>query len=362
MPWARTGPGVAWDGRPKFDLTQFDPSYFSRLRSRVAAAGKMGVYTSVMLFEGLCMHTFACLQGSNILGHPFDGPNNINGIDINTPEDVQSLGASEAVLNLEKAYIRKVVDTVHDEDNVLFEVADEALPSSNEWQDWVISYVRQYEQEKGYEMHPIGKTQQVGPPTPGPEVLFNSPADWVSPATGGDYLNDPPASDGTKVVIADADHYAPCGNTPLSGWKAFVRGLNPIMLDCAAANPTNPGTNPAFQSDAEQELSRVALGDTRRLAQSLDLAKTTPRGDLSSTGFALANPGSAYVVVQPEEAPHSTLSVTLERGVYWLRWFSIADREWRPGGLAIVIKKTMTRSFQSPFGTTGPTVLDIRGL
>src|SRR5579863_10258846 len=35
FPWKRTGPGKATDGEPKFDLTKFDDSYFSRLRSRV---------------------------------------------------------------------------------------------------------------------------------------------------------------------------------------------------------------------------------------------------------------------------------------------------------------------------------------
>ncbi|MDI7275877.1 MAG: hypothetical protein QME94_07850, partial [Anaerolineae bacterium] len=32
MPYLRTGPGTALDGRPKFDLTQWNPAYFDRLR------------------------------------------------------------------------------------------------------------------------------------------------------------------------------------------------------------------------------------------------------------------------------------------------------------------------------------------
>ena len=45
-------PGKALDGKPKFDLTQFDDEYFERLRDRVQAAGERGIYVSVMLFEG----------------------------------------------------------------------------------------------------------------------------------------------------------------------------------------------------------------------------------------------------------------------------------------------------------------------
>jgi hypothetical protein len=36
----------------KYDLSHFNQAYFHRLRSRVAAAGKEGIYVSVMLFQG----------------------------------------------------------------------------------------------------------------------------------------------------------------------------------------------------------------------------------------------------------------------------------------------------------------------
>ena len=52
LPYQRTGPGTALDGKPKFDLSQFNQAYFDRLRARVIAAGQRGVYVSVMLFQG----------------------------------------------------------------------------------------------------------------------------------------------------------------------------------------------------------------------------------------------------------------------------------------------------------------------
>ena len=56
QPWPRTGPGSAKDGKPKFDLSAFDQSYFDRIRERVLAAGRAGIYASVMLFEGFSLH------------------------------------------------------------------------------------------------------------------------------------------------------------------------------------------------------------------------------------------------------------------------------------------------------------------
>lgn len=80
-PWKRTGPGTAWDGKPKFDLNTFDEEYFARMRKRVEAAGDRGIYVSVMLFDGWE------LQFSNWTGHPFNRDNNINGINGDTDGD-----------------------------------------------------------------------------------------------------------------------------------------------------------------------------------------------------------------------------------------------------------------------------------
>jgi hypothetical protein len=43
------GPGIAWDGKPKFDLNKFDEEYFSRMRKRVEVAREKGIYVSIKL-------------------------------------------------------------------------------------------------------------------------------------------------------------------------------------------------------------------------------------------------------------------------------------------------------------------------
>ena len=86
-PWSRTGPGVAADGKPKYDLNSFSKAYFDRMRARVIEAGKHGIYVSVMLFQGWNIH--APDGGPNPwVYHPFNTANNVNGIN----GDPQSIG------------------------------------------------------------------------------------------------------------------------------------------------------------------------------------------------------------------------------------------------------------------------------
>src|SRR5688572_22153260 len=76
QPWARTGTGTAKDGKPRYDLTEFDQEFFDRLRQRVVAAGKEGIYVAVMLFDGWALHLSPAPD--NVEGHPFHAANNIN--------------------------------------------------------------------------------------------------------------------------------------------------------------------------------------------------------------------------------------------------------------------------------------------
>jgi hypothetical protein len=50
-----------------------------------------------------------------------------------------------------------------------------------------------------------------------------------------------------------------------------------------------------------------------------------PVSSTSSTRYALADPGQAYVVFQPEEGD---FSVQLEPGTYATEWFTLDERAW----------------------------------
>lgn len=163
LPWKRTGPGTALDGKPKFDLTQFNDEYFNRLRNRTLAAGDRDMYVSVMLFEGWGLRRRVSEYDVwNVWeNHPFHPSNNINGIDSNVNGDQQGLEVHELkdkeTTEIQEAYVRKVIDTVNDLDNVLYEIANESQPASAEWHNHMVRIIKEYEANKP-KRHPVGVT------------------------------------------------------------------------------------------------------------------------------------------------------------------------------------------------------------
>ena len=232
IPYLRTGPGVASDGGARLDLSQFNPAYFERLRARVHQAGRRGFYVSVMLFQG-----FSVVERVAWNAHPFNNHNNVN--DIHGDVDGDGVGRevhrspTSQVLSVQEAYVRKVLDTLHDLDNVLYEVVNEALPESVSWQYHVIRYIKQYERDRQYAAHPVGMTFfQLGEFGGGDNrTLFDSPADWISPGGYTQYARNPPVADGHKVMLLDTDHIHGIGGDRDFVWEGFFRGYNPIYMD-----------------------------------------------------------------------------------------------------------------------------------
>jgi Family of unknown function (DUF6298)/Putative collagen-binding domain of a collagenase len=315
QPWLRTGPGVALDGLPKFDLRRFDPAYFQRLRARVRAAKARGFYVSVMLFEGWGLQW----QGDwRWRSHPFHGPNNVNGVEGDADGDGSGIEAHTlavpAVTRLQDAYVRKVLDTVNDLDNVLYEIANETGVYSTAWQYHMIDLVKRYQRRKG-KIHPVGMTFQHAHGNN--QALFRSRADWVSPF-GLRYLSDPPPGNGRKVVIQDTDHQCGgCGDQTFP-WRNFLRGLNPIYMD-------------SMDDEPRKNAIRSALGQTRRYAERIDLARAQPSVTLASTGYALASPGREYLVYQPDGGPFS-LDLRATRASYSVEWFDPGRDRTSTGG------------------------------
>jgi len=346
FPWPRTGPGTALDGKARFDLRQLDQAYFDRLRAHVIAAGERGIYVSIMLFEGHGLHASEppwCWDG-----HPFNVRNNVNGVDGDPDGDGRGLETQSLLIpevtEIQEAYVRKVVDTVSDLDNVLYEIANESGAYSTDWQYHFIRFIHEYERGKP-KQHPVGMTfQYCHAPLRGTnQALSDSPADWVSPSPDGGYRDNPPAADGSKVILTDTDHLWGIGGNQAWVWKSFCRGLNPLFMDPYLHDTFY--ARPMAGLDPEWDPVRNSLGHTRRYAERMDLAKARPSEEIASSGYCLAVPGEEYLVYLPEGGS-VTVDLSAVSGQMTVEWFD--PSQGRTHGAQVAAGGDRT-SFQAPF-------------
>ena len=310
QPWARTGPGKALDGKPKFDLSKHDPEYFKRLRTRVETAGKRGIYVSIMLFEGWGMQ----FMPGAYEAHPLHPKNNVGGIGVGGKGvEVYEL-RDKAVTAVQEACVRKVIETVNDLDNVLYEISNENHAASTEWQYHIIRFIKDCEKARP-KQHPVGMTFQYKGGSN--QTLLDSPADWVSPNPAGGYRDNPPDVKGKKVILTDTDHLWGIGGDQAWVWKSFTRGLNPLFMD------PDEGVVIGGKLEKKWDPVRRNLGYTLRYARRMDLAAMTPQSKLSSTKYCLAAPGREYLVFLPGGG-RAEVDLSAAKGPLAVEWFEPA--------------------------------------
>jgi hypothetical protein len=344
QPWQRTGPGQALDGKLRFDLRQFNQSYFDRLRTRVIAAQDRGIYVSIMLFEDWIFMNKR--KDHPLEQHPFHKDNNVSGINGDPNGDdwgieIHTLKVPE-VMEVQKAYVRKVIETVNDLDNVLYEICNEGVRHTRQWQYEMVRFIKGVE-AKMPKQHPVGMTS-VGDMN---EDCLKSPADWTSLATTGwDRPNDPwtsnpPPADGQKVCLLDTDHIGWkifINDAPFTRawvWKSFTRGHCTLLMENLA-------------NSAGWIAGRAAMGQTRRFAERMNLAAAKPASRLASTGYCLAHAAATdaeYLVCLPDGG-EVTVDLSASPGKLAVEWFNPT-----PGASArhAAVEGGAPRTFKAPF-------------
>ena len=325
LPFKRTGPGTALDGKPKFDLASFNEVFFERLRSRVAEAQKRRIYVAVLLFAGFSVARFkgGDSRGNPWHGHPFHAMNNVNGVngDVNgddSGEETHEL-LVPAIVAIQERYVRKVIDTVNDLDNVLYEISNSSHGASHRWQCHMTRFIKQYEAAKP-EQHPVGMS--IAWPGGGNEQLLTSPADWICP---GSYDDDEMINRG-KVVLDDTDHWSGAGIHVDHGWawKRFMLGAHPLFMDPYDGVAYGIPGGAKFPTANRQFTSmRLNLGYIETYANRVDLRNMVPRSDLVSTGYCLASsqPRKAQLLVYIPQGNMVSVDLSDLPGVFAVEWF-----------------------------------------
>jgi hypothetical protein len=131
-PWKRTTIGGASDGGTKFDLNQWDPAYFLRLRDFVQAAGQRNIIVEVTYF---CPYYDDSLWNLS----PMKSTNHINGV--GSGGRGNCFQTNSDLVPYQLAMVRKHAAELKDFDNVVHEVMNEpyngAVPQT--WQNLIIN-------------------------------------------------------------------------------------------------------------------------------------------------------------------------------------------------------------------------------
>lgn len=135
-PFARTGPGVAVDGKPKFDLTKFEQSYFKeRIKPFLQEAAKLGIYVELTLFEGF--HSRAFPESL------YCDRNNINKLGLRRTKVTSDAALrNSALVAIQEAYVDKVLAETAGFGNVIYEIANET--GGKEWVGHFVDYIHHH--------------------------------------------------------------------------------------------------------------------------------------------------------------------------------------------------------------------------
>jgi len=179
-PWARSETPGYFDAGNRFDLTKWDPAYFTRLHDFMSQAQRCGVVVEFNLF---------CPMYNDELWRacPMNAPNNVNGVGACGREEVYTLKHPD-LLEVQIALTRKIVLELRDYDNLYYEVCNEPYFGgvTLDWQhkivDAIVAAERDFPHRHLISMNIANGSRKVDDPHPAVSILnfhYCTPPDAV---------------------------------------------------------------------------------------------------------------------------------------------------------------------------------------
>ncbi|HEY2158196.1 MAG TPA: hypothetical protein VGH33_21385 [Isosphaeraceae bacterium] len=322
-PYARSESPGADDGGAKFDLDRTNPDYFPRLKSFLAEASKRGIVVEFSLF---CPFYEDNLWAVNA----WNPRNSVNGTPNVQRTEVYTLKHA-ALVERQRAFVRRVVTELNGFDNLYFEICNEPY-FGGVTLDWQAAIGKEIDATEDAlpNRHLIAQNianNSAKIENPNPLVsIFNfhyaRPPVTVALnyALGKPIGDDETGFDGT----ADLAYRSEAWLFLLAGGSVFSNldySFTPDHEDGSAkVNPPTPGGGgPAFRSQ---------LAYLKRFVEGFDFLKMEPSDDVLLGGVpingaarALGAKGRAYAIYVkggPQEA--MTLDLALPPGEYRVEW------------------------------------------
>jgi len=336
-PWARSGSPGYENGGNRFDLGQWDPQYFKRLKDFVAYAGKCGVIVEVNLFCPFYEEKMWRLS-------PMNPINNTSGLAPVASTNVYTLDKSGGLLAVQEALVRKVATELNGFDNLYYEICNEPYFGgvTLDWQRHIADVLMQSEGGLG-RRHLISQNianhkAKVSNPHPGVSILnfhYASPPETV----GMNY-------DLNRVIGDNETGFRGTNDAPyrMEAWDFMLAGgglFNHLDYSFTAGNEDGGFVFPADQPGGGGPALRRQLRFLGDLLRSFDFIHMRPVTDVITGGVpegmtarVLAKRGWDYLIyLRPDARRRSgapelvfakgrlVLSVALTNGQYTADWY-----------------------------------------
>ena len=229
FPWARSGQGKTWDGLSKFDVSQYNPWYFNRIKNFLKLIDQSGFVYYYSMYN-----THNVLEiGAHWADYPWRPANNINDTGLPEPPPLEPnnrlhLGNQfysidhPGLKKLHEAYINHVLDEFTGSKNVIFNLGYQ-FPGPVEFQKFFLRTVTAWENRNHKKVRlELGTSKDI--------------TDSI--------LNNPEFSKMINVVDMRYWQYKPDGTiwAPKSGQNLAFREINAKLLGKGVDTP--PATTP----------------------------------------------------------------------------------------------------------------------
>lgn len=311
MPWKRvSGHGKANDGFDKFDMNQWDETYWTHVRTVMHLLEKHGAYVQVMLFDRCGMSRAGGDRKNRWYLNPYNPDNHINDIpdlpsgntDGRTNSAMYDL-SNKKLMHYQESYVERLIRELAGFRSTLFETCNEYCDESFEVgpRDWERHWTRFVKARCANIVSANNLGRSTDPPGTPERYWVNDDLDMVNwhtimPAEAYDRFVR--FYDKGKAMCHGEQAYNWLGNTDrpqtttaldlrMAAWGAFLGGGHLSWDEAAAENETDP--------DRATRSVMQFIQDTQ-----FDFVHARPRPDLVDRGWCMAREGSECAVYLAE--------------------------------------------------------------
>lgn len=341
-PFARTGPGTAMDGKPRFDLTRFDEDYFAeRLRPSLKMAEELDITCELTLFDDIPhqSHFPQSLWGDD---------QNINALGLtHTPGPTSDAAlVNPRLLAIQEAYVTKVLEETRDFGNVIYEIANET--GGARWVEHFVDFI--HRSLPGALVSAGEQNSAYDPVTGGCDIVVKHRG------TGGLYVSDDDVARHRASLIAFRRGGKPVSHNEFflfanrstddpnfvrkMFWANFTAGGHANFYDFRWWGGTGDSMEEGELSQPPPDEIMNGARYLRRFVEQTQLPfwQMEPMDDLVSatTGhaFCYGKAGEVYVIYTLA-SENTRVTTTLVPGQYELKWYDPLTGAWLEPGRTV---------------------------